>query len=329
MTLRTLLLLACAINSCLLAQEGTHRPVAKVAGDVIYEDDLPPLILSQLHQLRSQEYELEEEALEKVARDKLVEHEARRHSISKEALFRDIDSTVPEPSKEEVTAFYLAQKNQIDLPFDDIRIELRKALKQAQIDDARRQYVDKLWEASEVAIFLQRSRVKVDVDQNRVRGSANAVVTIIEFADFQCPFSQKVQLALKEVMEKYSGRVRVSFRDFPLFQSHGQAMTAAQAARCAAEQGKFWEYHDMLFADPGKLSEEGLVQSARTLHLNASAFEACLASGKFKGQIETDIRAGVNTGVRATPTFFINGIQLSGAHNAHAFETIINGELGH
>jgi protein-disulfide isomerase len=128
-------------------------------------------------------------------------------------------------------------------------------------------------------------------------------------------------------MDKYQGRVRLGFRDFPLRQIHPQAQHAAEAGRCAAEQGKFWEYHDLLYANQGKLDPNGLKEHARTALLDGERFDACMASGKFRPQIESDLQSGSGAGVAGTPGFFINGVYLSGAQPVSEFERIIEAEI--
>jgi len=121
--------------------------------------------------------------------------------------------------------------------------------------------------------------------------------------------------------------VRLAYRDFPLREIHGQALKAAEASRCAGEQGKYWEYHDALFADQSKLDDSSLTERSRKLNLDDKAFQACLASGKFKDKIEADRQDGSKVGVSGTPSFFINGTFLSGAQPLADFEKIIDAEL--
>jgi protein-disulfide isomerase len=103
---------------------------------------------------------------------------------------------------------------------------------------------------------------------------------------------------------------------------------AAEASRCAGEQGKFWEYHDLLFANPDRLNRDGLVEHARDLKLDEKQFDSCLSSGKYKAEIEEDLQEGIRAGVSGTPGFFINGSFLSGIQPEAAFEGMIQAEMG-
>ena len=160
-----------------------------------------------------------------------------------------------------------------------------------------------------------------------VRGNPDAPVTIVEFSDYQCPFCQRSQPTIREVLDKYKGKVRHAYRDFPLQQIHPQAESAAEAARCAGEQGKFWEYHTLLFANRDKLTGEGLKENAKAAKLDEKNFADCVASGKYKTKIAQDQHEGEEAGVSGTPAFFINGIFLGGAYPVAAFEKIIDAEL--
>jgi len=132
---------------------------------------------------------------------------------------------------------------------------------------------------------------------------------------------------LNELLAKYDGKIRLAYRDFPLREIHAQAQSAAEASRCAGEQGKFWEYHDLLFAKPGKFDKPSLLEHARSLKLDEKLFESCLSGGKYKADVEKDAGEGTAAGVNGTPAFFVNGVFLSGAQPAAAFEKVIDDEL--
>jgi protein-disulfide isomerase len=108
---------------------------------------------------------------------------------------------------------------------------------------------------------------------------------------------------------------------------HGQAELGAESSRCAGEQGKFWEYHDLLFENPGKLDRDGLAVLALRAKLDEKRFDSCLSSGKYRAQVEQDLQDGLRAGVMGTPGIFINGVLLSGAQAEDAFEKVIEAEL--
>lgn len=154
-----------------------------------------------------------------------------------------------------------------------------------------------------------------------------AAITIVEFADFQCPYCKQTEATLNDLLRKYPGQVRLAFRDFPLGSIHPYAEKAAEAARCAGKEGKFWEYHDALFANQSKLDEPGLNAIAQRLALDQNSFQSCLASGEYKAGVSLDQGDGRKAGISSTPGFFINGIAVTGAQPETAFENIIGEEL--
>jgi protein-disulfide isomerase len=318
-----------ALAPGLYAQANAPRqPVARVGDQTIYEEDLLPSIGAQLFQLRNQEFELKSKALKSVIAQRLMEAEAKKKGLSADAyLVESVDKNVPAPGASEIEAYYLAQKDRINQPLDKVRPQIEQALTQAKRQQARQDYLEQLQSRGDVTILLSRPKVDVSPDPLRVKGNPDAPVTIVEFADFQCPYCGTVQPALKSVLEKYQGKVRFGFRDFPLRSIHPQAQMAAEASHCAGEQGKFWEYHDLLYANQSRLDQAGLTDQARTAGLDVERFGSCLTSGKFKAQIDIDLQAGTISGVSGTPAFFINGVLLSGAQPASAFESIIDSGL--
>ncbi|MGE5851144.1 MAG: DsbA family protein, partial [Candidatus Methylomirabilota bacterium] len=170
-------------------------------------------------------------------------------------------------------------------------------------------------------------RVEVSIDGAPIRGAPNAPVTLVEFSDFHCPFCKQVQPTLAQLLARYPGKVRLVYRDFPIDSLHPQARRAAEAARCAQDQGKFWEYHDLLFAEAPKATTEDLSRFAQQVGLDLAKFESCLSGGFHRAAVQRDIDDGSRAGVNGTPAFFINGRPLSGAQPLEAFVQLIEEEL--
>ncbi len=171
--------------------------------------------------------------------------------------------------------------------------------------------------------------LEVSADDDPVLGDADAPVTIVEFSDFQCPFCKKANdEALKEVKEKYvqTGKVKLVYRDFPL-EFHPEAEPAALAAECADEQGKFWEYHDLLFANQASLSDANYKKWAQELGLDTEQFNGCYKGLKYLDEMRADMSDGQKYGVSGTPAFFVNGKLLTGAQPYAAFEQEIEAAL--
>src|SRR5262249_55439966 len=150
--------------------------------------------------------------------------------------------------------------SQTTLPFEQIKAQVKQLLRSTEIQQARERYADSLRDKTRVSILLQPPLVQVSYDHSRVQGELNAPITIVEFADFQCPFCGRVQPLLKDVLAKYKGKVKLAYRDFPLAPIHPHAEIAAEASRCALDQGKYWEMHDAMYSDQTKLDEAALVK---------------------------------------------------------------------
>jgi len=173
------------------------------------------------------------------------------------------------------------------------------------------------------------SRITVSADDDPVKGSENAPVAIIEFSDFQCPYCGRFySQTLPQIEEKYikTGKVKFVYRDYPL-SFHQFAQKASEAAECADEQGKFWEYHNKIFENQQSLSIANLKKWALDLSLDSNKFDTCLDSGKYEEEVEKDFQDGSVAGVTGTPAFFINGILLTGAQPFENFRAIIEVEL--
>ncbi|TAK02140.1 MAG: DsbA family protein [Candidatus Manganitrophaceae bacterium] len=146
-----------------------------------------------------------------------------------------------------------------------------------------------------------------------VRGEPTASVTIEEFSDFQCPYCARSVSTVKQILEAYPGRVRWVFRHFPVFESHPDAPALHLVSIAAGEQGRFWEMHDLLFENREQVTRDDILGYARRLNLDMKRFQEALGNRELIGRIETDYNEAVDRGVRATPTFFINGRKVEGA----------------
>jgi protein-disulfide isomerase len=181
-------------------------------------------------------------------------------------------------------------------------------------------------EVTEAPQPIQRYDVPEDGDPSV--GPADAAITIIEFSDFECPYCRKWQLEVwPQLQKEYGNQVRLVYRDFPLYGLHANAAPAAQAANCAGDQEKYWQFHDKLFTTDETYSVELYQQFATDLGMNVEDFNACLSSGKYAEEVQADYDWAANLGIQSTPTFFINGIPMVGAQPFESFKSLIDKEL--
>ena len=174
---------------------------------------------------------------------------------------------------------------------------------------------------------VEVSRDKLVKEDSQVLGDKDAKVVIVEFSDFQCPACKAAHPIVKRITSEYGKKILFVYRHFPLIAAHQFALKAAEAAEAAGEQGKFWEYHDILFENQENLKTEDLKRYAQDLELDIRKFEEALNSGKFKDKVTSDMDDGENLGVSSTPTFFINEQMHKGVLPYDQFKELIEKEL--
>lgn len=305
-----------------------EKPAALIGEEAIYDRDYLPQIQSQVYKVRRQEYELKLRALEAAINRKLVRAEAEKRGISEEELLlQEVNSKVPEPSESEVEQKLVIQMFRGGMASNTSKEQIAQELKQGKIEQARAIYFAGLRERAGVKIFLPPPRHTVSSDPARIRGNPDAPITIVEFSDFQCPFCFQAYWTIKNVMAKYGAKVKLSYRDMPLTGAEADPNSTAAAARCAGEQGKYWEYHDLLFENQDDIGPRAFREFAGDLNLDEAQFESCMESAKFGASIQEDFQEGLRLGITGTPFFFINGIPINGALPQPVFEQTIESEL--
>lgn len=167
---------------------------------------------------------------------------------------------------------------------------------------------------------------KVDVGEAAVKGPDDALVTIVEWSDFQCPFCKRVNPTMAKIQETYGDKVRIAFKHNPL-PMHNRAMAAAIAAEAAGRQGKFWEMHDKLFDNGRALTDENFEKWATELELDVDKFKSDMKDKEIETKVKKQQAQGSTLGARGTPAFFVNGRFLSGAQPFEAFKALIDEEM--
>ena len=168
-----------------------------------------------------------------------------------------------------------------------------------------------------------KNPVKVDIGNAATKGPKDAKVTIVEFSDFQCPFCTRGKDTMDKVLAMYPNQVRLAFKNFPL-PMHPQGVPAAKAALAAGKQGKFWEMHDALFANQGKLDAAFYEKEAQQLGLDVERFKTDMQSKEIEDQVQQEIKQGQEAGVQGTPGFFVNGVFVAGAYPPDYFKKLID-----
>ena len=312
-------------------RKAVGEPLAEVNGQVITAAEIEKAIGAPFVKLQEQMYNLRREKLEEMINAHLLMDEASKRGISVPALLdAEVTSKVALVTEQEVEQFYESNKTRI--PGDPItaRQQIRIHLQNERIGAKKQEFFQVLRSNAKISVHLKPPpvhRAEISTDGAPSKGPAKAPVTIVKFEDFHCPFCKKAQPTVAQVLSKYGKKVRLVHRDFPIDSIHPLARQAHEAARCANEQGKFWAYHDVLYANAPKADVAELNSYAKEVGLNLADFEKCVASGKYRQIIQKDVDEGVRLGVNGTPTFFINGRLLAGAQPLESFTALIDDEI--
>jgi len=307
--------------------KGGQVTVADLEADV--EQEL--MAMEQKYML--DRYQLLSQVLERAVDDALLESEAeaRKQPDVRTLLSLEVEEKITLPSDADIESFYTEVQGQLrGAALEEVRPMLTAELMQRRMAERYQAYVADLRKQKHVESSLpypELQRVDFELlDTDPVKGAADAPVTIVQFAEYQCYFCNKVSPTLDALLEDYDGKVKLVFKDYPL-DNHKRAMPAAVAARCAGEQGKYWEMNRTLLGNQAALSDSDFDAYASKLGLSLDKFHACVESGRQEPLIRQGFEAGQRAGVQATPTFYVNGLLVSGAQPYDLFKTVIEQEL--
>ena len=280
--------------------------------------------------LLQQVYETRRRALDLVIGEHLVVREARARGITRaELLAAELPSRTSPITDEEVALIYERNLDSFGgRTLEQMQPEIQILLEQQRPTQTLHQFMAELrMTADDVIILLDPPRQAVELlADDPSRGPDDALVVIVEFSDFECSFCQRATATLGVLLERYGDQLRFVFKDFPL-PNHPHAFKAAEAGNCAHEQGKFWEFHDKLFATQDALDVPSLKTYAGELGLDTEAFASCLDEGRHAAAVNRDLSIGRTSGASSTPTLFTNGRPVFGAFPLETFDQIIREEL--
>ncbi len=327
-----------ALSTAAAAQSGSKR-LGVVNGQAITEDEVSKAAAKDLDNVELKRLQNEanyrrekQDALEKafnaLMEEKVLDAEAAKRKISKEALVQqEVDGNVKAPTTEEIEKFYEENKARIPVSREQAIPQIGPYLMDQRRDAAFAALVTRLKKDYGVTSYLEPLRTEIPTAGFPTLGPASAPITIVEFSDFECPYCGGLFPTLKEIETKYADKIRVVYRQYPLTSLHPHAQKAAEASLCADEQKRFWDFHDSLFGNQQDLTVDSLKRRAVELKLDAPAFNTCLDSGKHAETIKKDIVEGSRAGVSGTPAIFINGRLLSGNQPYTSIAQVIEDEL--
>ena len=254
--------------------------IAEVDGAVITQTELSRSAGKALSKAREQLYKLERQKLDEYIGATLLTKEAKNRNISVSTLLdQEVTGKVAAITDEEIRSFYDGNKGRLGVELAKVRDQIREYLQSQKVEARKNEFLSGLRAKAKVTTYLKPPQVyrsELTIAGAPMRGAEKAVVTIVKFEDFQCPYCKTVQPRFSELLKKYDGKVRLVHKDLPLEELHPQARQAAEASRCAGDQGKFWQYHDKLYEHSPKASADDLKTYAKEIGLNLDNFRALL-----------------------------------------------------
>jgi protein-disulfide isomerase len=329
----TLALLSSALSSPVPAADSTDAPVSSRI--VLVEIDGAKLSLADfegkhptaLFQARNAFYQAERKALDNFIDEYLLARQAeRQHVTVAQLLDQQVKGMVgKDPSEESLRVFY--EGIDTTQPYEALRDQILEKIRQTRFMKAKSAYLKTLRNEAVINIRFDAPRAVISLKDTPMRGLPDAPVMIVEYADYECPYCQQIEPTLGKLRAQYGAKVAFAYKDLPL-PMHRQALKAAEAARCAGAQGKYWEYHDLLFSSK-QLELAQLKEHARALQLDTQRFDKCLDSGEQATVVKAQLDEGQqDLQLEGTPTYFINGRFFTGGLTYEQLRTVIDEELG-
>jgi len=302
--------------------------VATVNNIEITQKQVDESVAVQIYPLQQQLYAIRKAALENLITTKILESEAAARRISIDDLRKQLTLGEVNVTRAQVEDAYKQNASFFaTMSPDEARERLRLDLENQARMKHYRTGLDALRMKWTVTMNIPPPVFVSELDDgvSPVKGATNQRVTIVEFSDFECPFCKQAQSVLTQIVESYGRTVRLVFKHLPL-EGHRNSLPAARAAYCAAEQDRFWQFHDAVFA-AGNLSPPVFEQIASDLGLGLPKFQDCVASERSRAAVIKDIEAARLLRIESTPSFVVNGKLIKGALSFADFQRIVEQEL--
>ncbi|RIL04627.1 MAG: hypothetical protein DCC71_13355, partial [Proteobacteria bacterium] len=304
----------------------------KIGGETITVGDIDEWIKDQLYSQATRGknpmrvYEVRNRALEQMANERAMEDAAAKAGKERDALLKEEVEKRAAVSDQDVQSYYDQNKERFrNMPFEKVAPAVKRQLLAQKQVAAMQEYTKSLREQVGFENELEPPRFDIPAS-GPTQGPADAPVTLVEFSDYECPFCKAADPIVKQVLARYPTQVKLVYKHYPL-EMHPKARPAAEAAVCAEEQGKFWEFHAKLFEKAPQIAAEQLPAIATEAGLDAAKLQECIAAKTAAARIEADLDAGKQAAVAGTPAFFVNGVPVSGGRSVEDFAKAINAEL--
>jgi protein-disulfide isomerase len=278
-----------------------------------------------MFQAQNSFYEAKRKVVDSLIDDYLLRQQAKKEGVTvAELLKKHVDDTIDQKISEDALKVYYEGLDTKE-PFEAVRDKIIEHVRARRLARVKSAYMQSLRDQNKFAILLTPPRAEIALADTPARGPAGAQVTVVEYADYECPYCQQMQPTLDQVEAAFKGKIVFAYKDLPL-PMHAHAQKAAEAAQCAGAQNKYWEYHDYLLKTRA-LEVPQLKDAARQLNLDVKQFDACVDRGQKAAAIQSTIDEAQKLGLQGTPSFFINGRFLSGIQSFEQFKQVIDEEL--
>jgi protein-disulfide isomerase len=309
------------------------KVAGKIAGKNVTVGEIDAWIKDQLFKQTTRggnplkTYEVRNRALEQMASEQALDAEAAKSGKDRDTLLKEEVEKRAAVSDEDVQKYYDDNKERFrSMPFEKVAPAVKRQLLAQKQVAAMQEYVGALRQSLGYQNDLAPPRFEIAIGTSPSQGPGDAPITLVEFSDYECPFCKSAEPIVKQVKERYPTQLRFVTKNFPL-DAHPKAKPAAEAAVCAAEQGKFWEYHDLLFDKAPQIDAPQLGTYAEQAGLDKAKFDECLAAHRGEPVVKADLEEGQKAGVSGTPAFFVNGVPLAGGRSLNDFAKAIDTEL--
>ncbi len=274
--------------------------------------------------------QVRQQALDQTVDRLVLEAAAKEAGMDVESFLKSKVEGKGDPSDEEALAYYEAHKSPTAPPFEAVKDQVLAAMVDETTGKILEELVRNLRAEASVEVKLPDVRPPpLDLKSgpnNPSAGDPAGIVEVVEFSDFECPYCSRAAETLSGLKARYPEKVRFTFRHFPL-SFHPRAKPAAEHAQCAHEQGLFWQYHDLVFANQKELGPDKLAEYAVQAGVDKGKFDECLASGRASAHVAADLAKGQEVGVGGTPSFYINGQAFAGNPTVDGIAAAIDAEL--
>jgi protein-disulfide isomerase len=324
-TLLRLLILLCPL-SIMDAQNtpSAQEVVAEIGNQKLTAADLDQKEGGTLLQARYQYYMSQRKALDELIDSQLIAAEASKKGLPVDDLLqREVYKDIKDPTEDQLQVYY--EGIDTHQSYSEVRTLVLEHIRQLRRNKARAAYIAELRKEADITVLLMPPVAELNLANTYLDGNRNAEIVLVEFADYECPYCEKVQAHLLQLKKDYGDKIAIAYKDFPL-PMHQRAEKAAEAARCAGEQGKFWAFHNILYTSRA-LNVEQLKAQARVLGVEGQIFDQCLDSGAMAQTVKKDLDEGVALGLTGTPSFFVNGHFFSGAVDYAALKQMVDQQL--